>query len=107
MSSDLPRVLVWGHSFVKRLYADLERGFHPRARSDFDLERSARVSLFGRGSRTVPKLWSYDLQVVSRCFHQSFGSFSTRSLLSEGDLCLSCYPASLAMCFQRSGRRLQ
>lgn len=39
MSSDLRQVLVWGHSFVKRLYADLERGFHPRARSDFDLER--------------------------------------------------------------------
>ena len=66
MSSDLPWVLVWGHSFVKRLHADLERGFHPRARSDFDLKRSARVSLFGPGCRTVPKLWSYDLQVVSR-----------------------------------------
>ena len=25
MFSDMPRVLVWGHSFVKRLRADLER----------------------------------------------------------------------------------
>ena len=66
MSSDLPRVLVWGYSFVKRLHADWEWGFHPLACSDFDLERFARVSLFGRGGRTVPKLWSYHLQVVSR-----------------------------------------
>ena len=47
MSSVLPRGLVWGHSFVKWLHADLERGLHPRASSDFDLERSPRVSLFG------------------------------------------------------------
>ena len=66
MSSDLPRVLVWGHSFVKRLHADLERGFQRRARSDFNLASRARVSLFGHGGRTVPKLWSYDLHVVSR-----------------------------------------
>ena len=26
MSSDLPRVTVWRHSFVKRLHADLELG---------------------------------------------------------------------------------
>ena len=66
MSSEFLRVLVWGHSFVKRLYAHLERGFHPQARSDFHLERSAHVSLFGHGGRTVPQLWSYDLHVVSR-----------------------------------------
>ena len=44
MSSDLPRVLVWGHSFVKRLSADLERGFQQRARGDFNLASRARVT---------------------------------------------------------------
>ena len=49
MSSDLPRVLVWGHSFV-----------------DFNLASRARVSLSGHGGCNVPKLWSYDLVIVSR-----------------------------------------
>ena len=66
MSSNLPRVTVWSHSFVKRLHADLERGFHPQACSDFALDRTACVSLFGRGGRTIPKLWSHDLHVISR-----------------------------------------
>ena len=65
MSSDLLRVLVWGHSFVKRLSADLERGFQQRARGDSNLASRARVTLFGQGGRTVPKLWSHDLHVVS------------------------------------------
>jgi len=51
---------------LKRLHADFEWGFHPRARSDFALDRTARVSLFGGGGHTVPKLWSYDLHVISR-----------------------------------------
>ena len=44
-------------SFVKRLSADLERGFQQRARGDFNLASRARV--------TFPKLWSHDLHVVS------------------------------------------
>ena len=32
MSSDLPRVSVWGHFFVKRLCAGLDRGFQQWAR---------------------------------------------------------------------------
>ena len=49
MSSDLHRVLVWGHSFV-----------------DFNFASRARVSLSGHGGCTVPKLWSCDLLIVSR-----------------------------------------
>lgn len=59
------QVLVLGQSFVKTLHADLERGFHPQARSDVDLVHSAHVILFDHGGRTVLTLWSYDLHAVS------------------------------------------
>jgi len=68
MSPDLPWVMVWGHCLVRRLHANLEQGFHPQACSDFAPDCTAHVRLFNCGGCNVPKLWSYDLHVVSRSF---------------------------------------
>ena len=38
MSSDLPLILVWGHSFVNRLCTGLERGLQQRAHGDLILQ---------------------------------------------------------------------
>jgi lysophospholipase L1-like esterase len=63
--SSLPEVLILGHSFVKRLFFDLQRGFDPRAHSDFRLKDRAHVRMFGVGGRTVQKLLKHDLHVLS------------------------------------------
>lgn len=64
MSSTVPKVLILGHSFVKRLQSDLKAPFDALADSNFHLEGTATVHLFGVGSRTVEKLRRYDLHVV-------------------------------------------
>ena len=66
MSLDFPLILVWGQSFVNRLCVGLERGFAATGSWRFNLASRARVILFDQGGRTVPKLWSHDLHVVSR-----------------------------------------
>lgn len=60
----MPKVLILGHSFVKRLQSDLKTTFDARAVSNF--EGTATVNLFGVGGRTVEKLRRYDLHVVRR-----------------------------------------
>ena len=62
----MPKVLILGHSFVKRLQSDLKTTFDARAVSNFRLEGTATVNLFGVGGRTVEKLRRYDLHVVRR-----------------------------------------
>ena len=64
-SSSQPVVLILRHSFVKRLYRDLLRGFDARASPSFGLEKDAIIHVFGVGGRTVPKLVQFDLSVVS------------------------------------------
>lgn len=66
MASAVPKVLILGHSFVRRLSSDLSRGFDPRAFKDFKLQGTASVSLHGVGGRTVASLRSFDLHVISR-----------------------------------------
>ena len=66
----VPRVLILGHSFVKRLYFDLSRRRLPRANLQFDLEGRVEVFFHGIGGRTVAKLVEHDLNVVRRiCPH--------------------------------------
>ncbi len=60
----VPKVLILGHSFVKRLNADLKDTFDKLADSNFHLEGTATVHLFGIGGRTVEKLRRCDLHVV-------------------------------------------
>ena len=52
----MPKILILGHSFVKRLQSDLKTTFDPRTNSNFHLEGTATVHLFGVGGRTVEKL---------------------------------------------------
>ena len=66
MASAVPKVLILGHSFVKRLQSDLKTTFDARAVSNFRLEGTAMVNLFGVGGGTVEKLRRYDLHVVRR-----------------------------------------
>ena len=61
----IPRVLILGHSFVRRLRTDLLARFDERAAINFDLQGTADVYMYGVGGRTVPKLRKFDLGVVS------------------------------------------
>jgi lysophospholipase L1-like esterase len=64
-SLDAPKVLILGHSFVRRLNYDMKTRSDSRMACDFGLEGTAVVHLHGVGGRTVPKLRQYDLGVVS------------------------------------------
>jgi hypothetical protein len=66
MSSPVPAVLLFGHSFVRRLRTDISSNFDARADKFFGLQGSADVHLFGVGGRTVASLAKLDLPVVSR-----------------------------------------
>ena len=64
MADKVPKVLILGHSFVKRLRRDLRAGFDSRVDGEFKLQGTALVNLHGIGGRTVAKLSSFDLHVV-------------------------------------------
>ena len=66
MSVSVPKVLILGHSFVRRLRDDLDAQFDDRASKNFHLPESANVSLYGTGGRTVEKLLKYDLIFCSK-----------------------------------------
>lgn len=66
MASAVPKVLILGHSFVRRLSSDLSRCFDLRAGKDFKLQGTASVCLHGVGGRTVATLRSFDLHVIRR-----------------------------------------
>lgn len=65
MASSPPTVLLFGHSFIRRLREDLRTQFDPRADEAFNLSNDAIVHLHGVGGRTVRKLIQYDLGVIS------------------------------------------
>ena len=64
MALCVPKVMILGHSFVRRLSDDLENHFDDRAKSNFDLE-DVKVRLFGVGGRTVEKIKQFDVANVS------------------------------------------
>ena len=64
MAGSSPKVLILGHSFVKRLFRDLGRGFDPRVDANFGLKGFASVKLWGIGGRTVEKLRFFDLETI-------------------------------------------
>ena len=65
MALCVPKAMILGHSFVRRLHCDLERQFDGRAKKDFDLS-TVNVRLFGTGGRTVAKINNFDLKTVAR-----------------------------------------
>ena len=60
MASSPPTVLLFGHSFIRRLRDDLQTQFDPRADEGFKLSKDAIVHLHGVGGRIVRKLIQYD-----------------------------------------------
>ena len=62
--SAVPKVLILGHSFVKRLSRDIQQGLNTRMDANFGLQGTAAVKLYGQGGRTVRKCLAYDLDVV-------------------------------------------
>ena len=64
-STQVPKVLILGHSFVRRLKSDLRARFDERASLNFGLEGTAEVLMHGVGGRTVTKLLTHDLGVVA------------------------------------------
>ena len=52
----VPKVLILGHSFVRRIKHDLKNRFDPRASLNFGLMGSANIIFHGVGGRTVRKL---------------------------------------------------
>lgn len=64
MAQVVPKVLILGHSFVRRLKRDLELGFDPRVANDFKLRDTALVHLHGVCGRIVQTLQANDLHVV-------------------------------------------
>ena len=65
MALCVPKVMILGHSFVRRLSCDLDQQFDDRAKRNFDLNH-VNVRLFGVGGRTVKKIKDFDLSVVLR-----------------------------------------
>ena len=63
MDSCVPKVMILGHSFVRRLHKDLEDKFDDHVKRDFDLQ-DAYIRPFGSGGRTVSKVLQYDLNNV-------------------------------------------
>ena len=67
MADSPPKVLIFGHSFVRRLKSDLIANFEQRASRDFRLSGSAITYMHGvGGQRTVRKLRRHDLSLLSR-----------------------------------------
>ena len=61
----IPKVLIFGHSFVRRLHDDLVMGFDSRAKQNFNLAGSGiYVCLKGTGGRTVEKVKIFQLLLV-------------------------------------------
>jgi hypothetical protein len=58
-----PKVIVFGHLFVKRLHRDLRSNFDICAALSLKIQR-ASVKLHGIGGRTVDKLIAFDLDKV-------------------------------------------
>ena len=62
MAFSQPKVLIFGHSFVRRLHRDLRAQFDIRA---FNLHHVS-TTLHGVGGRTVQKLIKHDFQFIQR-----------------------------------------
>ena len=68
MASPPPTVLLFGHSFIRRLRDDLRTQFDPWADEAFKLSKDAIVHLHGVGGRPVRKLIQSPPLVLSTVF---------------------------------------
>ena len=60
-----PKVMILGHSFVRRLQSDLSRSFDQRASIDFKVDECT-VRLFGTGGRTIRKVHQHDMRLIEK-----------------------------------------
>ena len=68
MSDFIPKVLIFGHSFVRRLHDDLVKGFDSRAKQNFNLAGSGVYACLKgtvTGGRTVEKVRKYDISAIA------------------------------------------
>ena len=65
MALPRPKVLVFGHSFVRRLHRDLTTQFDMQAALNNNLP-DVSIKLHGIGGRTVDKLVKYDFGYVQK-----------------------------------------
>ena len=63
MALCVPKVMILGHSFIRRLSCDLDEQFDIRAKRNFDLNH-VNVRLFGVWGRTVKKIKDFDLGML-------------------------------------------
>ena len=63
---DLPKVLILGHSFVRRFQDYIKTTEDQRVAEDMNLSCICYVQTYGIGGRTVRKLRMFDLGVVQR-----------------------------------------
>ena len=67
MADSLSKVLIFGHSFARRLKSDLIANFEQQASIDFGLSaRQCHYIYACCGGRTVPKLRRHDLGLLPR-----------------------------------------
>ena len=85
MSGFIPKILFFGHSFVRRLNDDLYSGFDKRAKINFHMASSGDVSLKGIGGRTVDNVFAHDIEWLK-------GSKPDILILELGTNDLSCLP---------------
>lgn len=87
-----PRVLILGHSFVRRMKDFLcQNHVEKECRMDFKLRKLCVVTLLGIGGRTIDKLIRFDLEKIRK-------TTPTILVLEMGsnDLCdLSCDPQTI------------
>ena len=66
MSGSVPKILVLGHSFVRRLRENLDAHFDKRTSPNFHLPKSGYIQLQRTGGRTLDKILQYYLPFVKQ-----------------------------------------
>ena len=75
MSSFVPKVLIYGHSFVRRLHDDLARGFDSHAKANFNLAGSGVAISSEKSDVIIWEIGTNDLsshapEVVGSCIEK-------------------------------------
>ena len=67
-----PRVLILGHSFIRRLH-EFVRLPTNALQEDFDITTPVNLRWHGIGRQTVAKVIRYDLEIVRQFLHSPVG----------------------------------
>ena len=75
------RVLILGHSFIRRVHNFLRRNFNTHIAKKLSLDGDLLIRWHGIGGRTVSKTWEYDL-----CVEEEFAPNLVIMQLGTNDL---------------------